>query len=198
MAHPLRILSPSPVLHYVKDEDDLRLLAATVGPPLKELRLIVGLSVQKNKASEDGSAKESVVLRGERCKWQLFDKAEYLVRADNHEIVVCIGPDVEFFINNIARRREDMAFFKADRLKRFLTGTLFASSKKVTECAGKGKTHKWLLAEEVPASALALVAHVQPPSPFATPESLDAVHVGGEPSARSYGSAVPADKRRCL
>ena len=132
---PWRLLNPTRVLYYVKDEDALRLLANTDGPPLTELRLIVGLSVQKSRAA-DGSTKEVVVLRGERSKWQLFDKTEYLVRIDDPKIVVCVGPDVKFFVDSIAHHRDGMAFFKHERLKRFITGTLFASDKKVVEYAG--------------------------------------------------------------
>ena len=65
-----------------------------------------------------------------------------------------------------------MYFFKADRLRMFITGNLFNSGKKVEVHTTKGKNApKWLVVDR-PTDAFHHVVHVEPPSRFAIPPGL--------------------------
>ena len=135
----------------------------------------------------DGTTKEHTThpLKRRKIKWMLVDHAAWIQCKGAPERIFFVGNDVDFFVANVAARHPDMQFFKADRLRQFLTGSLNNSGKDITEYTGRyGSDSKWIKMPQAPADALERIPSVPPPSAFAEPAS-------GAPASGSDAATVP-------
>ena len=162
---PWCLLSPRRVLHYVTDLKALKELAFDEGIDDQHFQRLVGVMEDVRVTHGAVRAKHVKVRFG----WQLLSQVQWLKREDSPDDAVFVGGDLSFFMTNVAMARQDMFFFKQERLRMFLDGQLFNSGNKVTIYTTKGKTApRWRLVD-APANALELIPHVPLPSPFAPP-----------------------------
>ena len=167
MPAPWRLLSATRVRYYIADTAARAKFLQEEAMRDDEFAIIVGELMSKHSTKEGGTSK-AYASRG-RKGWQLFEHAHWIQCVERPERIFCIGPDVDFFVEHVAHQHHDMKFFKADRLRRFVTGTLFASSKLVSEYTGRSKEASTWKVIRAPPDALDRVVSVLPPSPFAEP-----------------------------
>mmetsp|Transcript_7846 Transcript_7846/g.11969 ORF Transcript_7846/g.11969 Transcript_7846/m.11969 type:complete len:318 (-) Transcript_7846:529-1482(-) len=153
---PWTLVAPSGVLHHVRDEDALRLLA--VGDPgfLNDLRKLVGLFVERSTCKK---------LPLHKRQWQLLERVRWLQRVDSGEHIPIVG-DARHYVQSFAHSRDDTAHFDELRLNQFLNGGwIWSNSKKVFEYAQKGSPYRWRLVD-APPNAAHLLPSVPAPSRF--------------------------------
>lgn len=168
------LVSPKHVLFYVADEAALRVLAATERVDIGQLKLIVGLKIEK-KAVGDGTYTVKTIVA--RAKWMLLSNVRFIQHATKTDALAYVAADMDFFVREVASKHEDMQYFHADRLSTFLAGSMYNSGEYVTEYKGRGKAagSGWLKLASPPANAHELLPHA--PMPF-TPVSLAFFNVG--------------------
>ena len=141
-APPWALYSPTRVLYYIRDETYLERLSEDEGIRLDHLQQLVGI-----KPSAVGAARYTGKCPRHRAKWQLVDHSvRWLQRVDkraDQDELIPVGEDEHFFCEQVASLRDDMAFFKPERLALFVKGDksqLFNSGKRVDiyTCKQKG------------------------------------------------------------
>lgn len=166
---PWLLLSPHRVLHYVTDAEALKQLASDECIDVRHYRRLVGVMEDVWKSAQGVARARNVKVR---FGWQMVIEVQWLAREGSTDDPVYVGGDLSFFMTNVAMARQDMFFFKEDRLRMFLAGQLFNSGNKVTTYTTKGKgAPRWKLVD-APANALELIPHVPLPSIFAPPSAV--------------------------
>ena len=110
MPAPWLLFSPSHVVHFVQNRDALSLLADASDVRLDHLELLVGLKIQYK---TNARGEKYAVDVAERGSWMLFSRAWWIVREDDPTQIMCVGADLNFFVDNFRPMRVDMNFFKA-------------------------------------------------------------------------------------
>jgi hypothetical protein len=160
---PWVLVSPSGVIHHVRNEQALKRLAESDTSLYSDLRKLVGLLMEKKTAQQ---------LPQHKQQWQLLARVRWLQRCDNEELVAVIG-DTEHFIREFAAFRDDMQLFDSSRLQQLLNkGWLWSNAEKVNEYIPKGSTVKWRRFSGQPAQAEFLLPCVPSPSEFARVSEL--------------------------
>ena len=166
MVPPWSLLSPTGVLYYVRNEDDLRKLA-------REEDLVVG-SKKNNLLRElvdPANKKRLDQLPRHRAHWQLLQRVQWLQCVETAECVPVVGGDGDYFVKNFACAREDMQAFDGSRLNQLLNkGWLWRNGEKSNIYTQKSDSSlRWKRLDEPPADASSLLPSVPLPSPYATP-----------------------------
>ena len=139
---PWHIVSPTGVIHVVRDEAALKTLAAQE-PELVVRRenLLVRLHVvdPKNKKRLEG-------LPVHQKHWQLLQRVVWLQRVDDSTVLLpIIGGDGSFYVDNFcgSHRREDSEFFDGPRLQHFMKHGWVWSTTKSYEYAQRYTSYRW-------------------------------------------------------
>jgi hypothetical protein len=168
---PWVLVSPTAVVHHVRDEGALRALAEA------EDGLILGCSKNLLRRLVDPSNKKAIKeLPQHQKQWQLLQKVKWLQRVDDATVIVPIIGDAAHFVKDFAEVREqgDMIAIDPKRLGEFLTdGTIRRDGTRVdtfaTKGSEKGSKYRWRLLATAPADADQHFLHVAPGYPTAPP-----------------------------
>jgi hypothetical protein len=187
------------VLYYVADEDALHLFSEKEGLRIDHLHLIVGINSKEHGAARYIPASNCAQQRA----FNLVDNLRWLVNLRTKELVL-VG-DVDFFCANVARYRDDMTFFKPDRLRKYVSGVqsqLFNSGKRVEVYTCRGRdAPEWKRVSPPPDALQRIIAtgaYVKAPSPFTQPVTIapaapsPTVLVAPAPRAPSPDAPSPA------
>ena len=136
---PWRMVSPSGVVHVVRDEAALKSLA------LQTPNLILGRRNVLRELVDLENTKALQQLPLHRKHWQLLERMVWLRRVDNGALLPIVGGDGDFYVRNYVGpdHREDSRLFDGKRLQHFIKHGWGWSTTKTDEYRQRGMATRW-------------------------------------------------------
>ena len=104
MAPPWQLVSPSGVIHVVRDEIALKELAA------QEPDLMDGRKNRLRTLVDPQGSKSLDELPQHQKHWQLLQRVVWLQRVDNGMLLPIVGGDGNFYVNTFCGRHSDQGY----------------------------------------------------------------------------------------
>ena len=201
---PWRLVSPTGIIHFVRDEAALKALVRQrklEGEKLDNLSAIVN--------ADNSKSLESLPLHHKH--WQLLERVRWLQRSHSAELLLpIIGGDCGYYVKHFCgpQYRADTARFDSSRLNQLLhKGWLWSANEKCTEYRHKGQRvgEGWRVADHAPSDPERYGLLSLPSGPFANVASPATVPGAAHPittsalaAAASYSAAAAIPSARAL
>ena len=136
---PWRLVSPSGVIHVVRDEAALKALGQL------DPDVIVNRENVLRKLVDPKNTKAAMSLPLHQKKWQRLERVVWLQRVGTDHLLPIVGGDGEFYVKNFVgpKHREDTQLFDGKRLQHFIKHGWVWSTTKSAEFGQKGTNIRW-------------------------------------------------------